>query len=120
MNVVLPRDSELVFPDFRLVSASAGSGKTTALTQRFLQLLMSPHVPHNSLRNILAMTFTNNAAAEMKERILEDLKRASLGEQEVLGRLREILSMEDDDIAHRAGELVDVILDQYSDFQVQT
>lgn len=48
--------------------ASAGSGKTTALTQSYLQLLKKTHHKH-----ILAVTFTNKATQEMKERIVETL-----------------------------------------------
>ncbi|HJK86830.1 MAG TPA: UvrD-helicase domain-containing protein [Candidatus Megaira endosymbiont of Nemacystus decipiens] len=47
------------------VSASAGTGKTKILTDRVLRLLLSKAVPHK----ILCITFTNAAAAEMKERI---------------------------------------------------
>ncbi|MEZ5001354.1 MAG: UvrD-helicase domain-containing protein [Bacteroidales bacterium] len=51
-------------------NASAGSGKTFRLTGAYLDHLF--RVPNNH-RNILAVTFTNKAAAEMKERILGSL-----------------------------------------------
>ena len=120
MQEILTPDSALTLPDFTLVSASAGSGKTTALTRRFIQLLLSDRIPHNQLRNILAITFTNNAAAEMKQRILGDLKKAYFGDAEILSRFKNIVSIDEETIRKRAGALVDVILDQYSDFQVQT
>jgi len=47
--------------------AGAGSGKTTVLTQRYLRILEAES--HLSVRNILAITFTDRAAAEMLERI---------------------------------------------------
>ncbi|MGB2870085.1 MAG: UvrD-helicase domain-containing protein, partial [Bacteroidota bacterium] len=77
---VLPPDSELSnLPSFLVVSASAGSGKTTALTHRLVQFLVSDRIRHNEMRNILAITFTNNAASEMKSRTLRLLKNISLG-----------------------------------------
>lgn len=51
-------------------SASAGSGKTHALTAFYLSCVL--HDP-GAYRRILAVTFTNSAAAEMKERILRRL-----------------------------------------------
>lgn len=107
-------------PNFTLLSASAGSGKTTALTLRFLQLLLSDGIPNNGLRNILAVTFTNNAALEMKQRILEYLKRASFGDDEILDQMEEFIGLDRDLMIRRSGEEVDRILENYSDFQVQT
>jgi ATP-dependent exoDNAse (exonuclease V) beta subunit len=77
-------------PRIRQVKASAGSGKTYALTARFLELLdrarqEEPRMACRGLRpesyswpEILAVTFTNKAAAEMKERVLAALKRCAL------------------------------------------
>ena len=51
-----------------LYKASAGSGKTYTLSKTYLELLLQDKNP-NSYRNILAVTFTNKAAKEMKERV---------------------------------------------------
>lgn len=56
-----------------LVSASAGSGKTTVLIARLMDLVMKDHV---SIDAICAMTFTEAAANEMKKRLATELQKA--------------------------------------------
>ncbi len=60
----------------RIVKASAGSGKTFSLTRQYISLLLKKYVDGHDpfpYRHILAVTFTNAATAEMKNRILKEL-----------------------------------------------
>ena len=61
-----------------IYKASAGSGKTFTLTREYLKIMF-----YNifSYRNILAVTFTNKAANEMKTRILKEVNIIANGEK---------------------------------------
>ncbi len=99
-----------------VITASAGSGKTFRLALEFLSLLREENLtPAEALASIMAITFTNKAAAEMKERVLLFLKKIALGldNGQLLGKLTGLKEKE-------ASFWIDTILDNYSDFQIKT
>ena len=74
----------------KIIKASAGSGKTYTLSHTYLDFLLNSDDPY-AYKHLLAVTFTNKATAEMKERILKDLAAASEGEGERAARARHYL-----------------------------
>ena len=114
----------LRFPHFTVLKASAGSGKTFALSKRYAGFLLSDEVPRNRPANLLAITFSNNAASEMKERVLDRLKKICLGNEESIRELTKDFSefegLSSCEIRTKTGSTIDAILANYSDFQVKT
>jgi len=99
--------------------ASAGSGKTFNLVLEYVSLLIKDT---KSYGNILAVTFTNKATAEMKLRILKELYGIKIGENtgffEALCNRNS--SMNPQTIQLRASEALENILHDYSNFNIQT
>ncbi|RMG23329.1 MAG: hypothetical protein D6732_24890, partial [Methanobacteriota archaeon] len=76
------------------VTAGAGSGKTTLLVERYLRIILEEKA---KIREVLAITFTEKAAAEMLERVAENIERrlttiTAVNERRKLLQLREQLN----------------------------
>ena len=105
-----------------ILTASAGAGKTYNLVQYYLSEILSGKRPFYS---ILAVTFTNAAGNEMKERVLETLFKLSFSEKEYsyIIQLQEfdgLRTISEDEIRRRAKRTLHAILHDYSRFSVST
>lgn len=114
MNTVAP---------LKILKASAGSGKTFSLTLHYLSLLLSNE---NSYREILAVTFTNKATAEMKERILSVLQGlATADKSPKIEDFRRLLLQQSGEsneelLQQQAHRVYRKILHDYSHFTIST
>jgi ATP-dependent helicase/nuclease subunit A len=114
---------------FKIYSSSAGSGKTYTLTKEYLKLALQTDNPHY-FKNILAITFTNDAANEMKVRIVNSLKGFAFPEslsekekkrsEEFLQVIADELKLEKEQTRTRASKTFAKILYNYADFSVST
>lgn len=110
---------------FTVYKSSAGSGKTYTLVREYLKLVLPDPVKFN---RILAITFTNKAAAEMKDRILKSLMEFALGDtssdpdltQKKLKEISNETGLARDLVIKNAGHVLRNILHDYSDFAVST
>ncbi len=112
-------------PQVLIVEASAGSGKTYCLAKRYVSLLINPYLKPEEipLNTILAITFTNKAAFEMKERILDFLKRIALDKFENSQEKEDVLSslgVSEELARKKAYIIMNHLIRNYNFFQVQT
>ncbi|EAY28250.1 UvrD-helicase domain-containing protein [Microscilla marina] len=114
---------------FKIYSSSAGSGKTYTLTREYLKLALQGDQPHY-FKYILAITFTNDAANEMKARIVNALQgfaqpdtlddKARKGSDQLLFGIAEELGVAPEKLRTRAQKVFVKIIYNYSDFAVST
>ncbi len=107
---------------FKIYSASAGSGKTYTLTQEYLRLLLSSN---DAYRQILAITFTNKAVNEMKDRILNNLYDFSQVETiknapPMFVTLSQELQLDAKSLQQKAKFILKKILHNYAYFDIST
>ena len=105
-----------------IYKASAGSGKTFTLAANYISyLLANPE----AYRHLLAVTFTNKATGEMKERILSQLYGISHGLPESDDYLRAAIAMrglkgDEATLRTRAGQALTSLLHNFSAFRIET
>lgn len=98
--------------------ASAGSGKTFRLAAEYIKLVIADP---QSYKKILAVTFTNKATAEMKGRILDELKSIADGNKTPMFEIvAEETQIKSETIPNRAKKALSNILHDYSRFSVST
>ena len=113
---------------FIICNASAGSGKTFTLVKEYLKMAFAGGEAEvdRRFRSILAITFTNKAAGEMKARIMRELDSIGSGSLDPQGGdmasaiLREMPGLKADSLARMARRLHSVILHHYTDLSVCT
>ncbi|MEM9339472.1 MAG: UvrD-helicase domain-containing protein [Bacteroidota bacterium] len=100
-----------------IYKSSAGSGKTYTLSREYLKLaLRAP----DYYKKILAVTFTNRAAEEMKERVLLFLHEMSIGSHDLVNELWEALKISEEEVVLKAKEVLGHLLHHYSFFNITT
>lgn len=116
--------------NFVVYKSSAGSGKTFTLVKEYMLLaLKDTAVPPQKYRQITAITFTNKAAGEMKERIIKALKDLAADNYTLLSKNAQSLlaaikqdapELNDELIQQRSKNILTSILHNYSDFAIST
>lgn len=101
-----------------IYKSSAGSGKTYTLAKEYIKLLLQNPLRHP---NILAVTFTNKATQEMKERIIQFLMKLSSSDAGDLGKqLEKETGYSAKHIRGNAQKALQEVLHNYGDFTVVT
>ena len=105
---------------FQIYSASAGSGKTFTLVKEYLKILLKST---NSFKfqQVLAVTFTNKAAGEMKERVIENLKTFSnCKTNDMLFTICKEANLTKEAVFENSKTILNSILQNYSAFNITT
>lgn len=109
-------------PTISIYNASAGAGKTFTLVRNYLVILFSSKNIFK-YRQILAITFTNKAVAEMKTRIVENLKRFAHPQNEDDTMFNEVMratGLSREELNKKAAILLKNIVQDYASFDVVT
>ena len=110
--------------NFKVFQASAGSGKTFTLIKEYLKLCLANEGAVGNFRNILAITFTNASANDMKSKIVTTLQQIieskDVDPKSMEAKLIEELDITDADLKRNAQRLMTQIMHDYSSFCVST
>lgn len=109
---------------FEIFNASAGSGKTYQLTKSYLKLVLT-NITAQRFRQILALTFTNKAVAEMKGRILDSLydfgnPKTDKTNNSLFGELAVELGFSAKELERKSSLALRLLLHNYNFFEVST
>ena len=106
----------------RIMKASAGAGKTYNLAKTYIRILLEKRADRFAYRHILAVTFTNKATAEMKNRILKELYilAETPSESAYYSDFVPSLAPDAQSLGQAAREVLSNILHDYSAFAVST
>ena len=109
---------------FSVFNASAGSGKTYTLVKEVLKVLLQTPNAQN-YQHLLAITFTNKAVAEMKERVLSNLHYFSSSNScdqpsEMMQSLSEECDLSLDSLHRRSKRVLQSILHNFSALEIST
>ncbi|TNF26070.1 MAG: hypothetical protein EP314_06220, partial [Bacteroidetes bacterium] len=106
---------------FKIYRSSAGSGKTFTLVKEYLRIALATD-SSDTYRGILAVTFTNKAAEEMKSRVMDALRDISSGDPQ--NTLTQLLSSElgvsPQLLSKRAHDTLRHMLHHYADLSIST
>ena len=98
-----------------LVAAAAGSGKTAVLVERIIQKIIVDKI---DIDKILVVTFTNSAAAEMRERILDAIYKKLDEEPNNINLQRQILLLNNASISTIHSFCLDVIKNNFYEIDI--
>jgi len=103
---------------FDIYKASAGSGKTFTLTKEFLKIIFSSPYEY---KNVLAVTFTNKATEEMKNRLINELNILAInGKSAYRDILKDELKLSKSNIQKKAILLRTLLLHDYGNLSITT
>ena len=111
-------------PNFKVFQASAGSGKTYTIVKEYLKLCLGSEQQIENFRHILAITFTNASANDMKAKIIshlnEIIESERVEEKTMEADLIRELGITDEELKRNAQRLMTRIIHDYSSFCVST